>query len=57
MERFLKLDKLKKKEAHLSLLGYGSNKSPKAKQVRREQLDKRKKKNRHVKRLNKKVRV
>lgn len=53
MERIL--DKLK--EANLSLLGYGSNKSPKAKQVRREQLDKRKKKNRHVKRLNKKVRV
>lgn len=49
------LDKLK--EANLSLLGYGSNKSPKAKQARRGQLDKRKKKNRHVKRLNKKVRV
>lgn len=52
------LDKLK--EAELFLLNNYRSKKPKsakAKQLRQEQLDKRKKKNRHVKRLNKKVRV
>lgn len=52
------LDKLKKAELFL-LDNYRSKKpkSAKAKQLRQEQLDKRKKKNRHVKRLNKKARV